>query len=239
MAGLYGLQRLGMEPHRKLEYAKQAGKLNVPVLYVNSVCLDQADACGAARGGAALVDIMSAFITNFQSPVEMQDLEDRFRRGGISNLNMLLHWRQFQPLEWTVDKQAVVGDTVLFMCAKTSVDHIGRLYTQIRKAGQKDSALGRFAAAQQALYKKYAGCIVAFGRVAKEPFQTEAPGWDAPYWRSPWYAEIDHILLLDMPIHISQFRDFITVSRTGAITRLNTEQWAKLRTLIANMSSVL
>ena len=61
---------------------------------------------------------MSAFITNFQSPVEMQDLEDRFRRGGISNLNMLLHWRQFQPLEWTVDKQAVVGDTVLFMCAK-------------------------------------------------------------------------------------------------------------------------
>ena len=56
---------------------------------------------------------MSAFITNFQSPVEMQDLEDRFRRGGISNLNMLLHWRQFQPLEWTVDKQAVVGDTVL------------------------------------------------------------------------------------------------------------------------------
>ncbi len=32
---------------------------------------------------------MSAFITNFQSPVEMQDLEDRFRRGGISNLNML------------------------------------------------------------------------------------------------------------------------------------------------------
>lgn len=96
---------------------------------------------------------MSAFITNFQSPVEMQDLEDRFRRGGISNLNMLLHWRQFQPLEWIVDKQAVVGDTVLFMCAKTSVDHIGRLYTQIRKAGQKDSALGRFAAAQQALYK--------------------------------------------------------------------------------------
>lgn len=80
---------------------------------------------------------MSAFITNFQSPVEMQDLEDRFRRGGISNLNMLLHWRQFQTLEWTVDKQAVVGDTVLFMCAKTSVDHIGRLYTQIRKAGRK------------------------------------------------------------------------------------------------------
>ena len=146
---------------------------------------------------------MSAFITNFQSPVEMQDLEDRFRRGGISNLNMLLHWRQFQPLEWTVDKQAVVGDTVLFMCAKTSVDHIGRLYTQIRKAGQKDSALGRFAAAQQALYKKKICRLhCCLWPRCKGTFQTEAPGWDAPYWRSPWYAEIDHILLLDMPIHI-------------------------------------
>ena len=86
---------------------------------------------------------MSAFITNFQSPVEMQDFEDRFRRGGISNLNMLLHWRQFQPLEWTVDKQAVVGDTVLFMCAKTSVDHIGRLYTQIRNARVGRSILAK------------------------------------------------------------------------------------------------
>ncbi len=119
---------------------------------------------------------MSAFITNFQSPVEMQDLEDRFRRGGISNLNMLLHWRQFQPLEWTVDKQAVVGDTVLFMCAKTSVDHIGRLYTQIRKAGQKDSALGRFAAAQQALYKKYAGCIVALAALQRNLSKPKRPG---------------------------------------------------------------
>lgn len=40
----------------KLEYAKQAGKLSAPVLYVNSVCLDRADAREAARGGAALFE---------------------------------------------------------------------------------------------------------------------------------------------------------------------------------------
>lgn len=40
----------------KYEYAQQAGKLSAPVLYVNSVCLDRADACGAARGGAALFE---------------------------------------------------------------------------------------------------------------------------------------------------------------------------------------
>lgn len=40
----------------KYEYAKQAGKLRAPVLYVNSVCLDRADAREAARGGAALFE---------------------------------------------------------------------------------------------------------------------------------------------------------------------------------------
>lgn len=40
----------------KLEYAEQAGKLSVPVLYVNSVCLERTNAREAARGGAALFE---------------------------------------------------------------------------------------------------------------------------------------------------------------------------------------
>lgn len=176
---------------------------------------------------------MGAFITNFQAPAEMPDLEDRFKRGGVSNIDMLLRRSQFPTLEWTVDKNAVVGDTVLFLCAKTSVDHIGHLCAQMKRAAQDGSALGRFAAEQRALYKEYAGCIVAVGRVADKPFQTEASGWAAPYWRSPWYAKIDRIRLLDTPVPICQFREFIAVSRTGAITRLNADQWGKLRDVIA------
>lgn len=40
----------------KLEYAEQAGKLNAPVLYVNSVCLFPSDEGQLAKGGAALFD---------------------------------------------------------------------------------------------------------------------------------------------------------------------------------------
>lgn len=40
----------------KHEYAKQAGTLNAPVLYVNSVCLDRPAVREAARGGAALLE---------------------------------------------------------------------------------------------------------------------------------------------------------------------------------------
>ena len=40
----------------KFEYAAQDGKINAPVFYVNSVCIDKSDGCEAARGGAALFD---------------------------------------------------------------------------------------------------------------------------------------------------------------------------------------
>ena len=40
----------------KLEYAKQAGKINVPVFYVNSVCMERPDDREAAKGGAALFE---------------------------------------------------------------------------------------------------------------------------------------------------------------------------------------
>ena len=40
----------------KFEYAKQAGKINAPVFYVNSVCMDKPDNREIAKGGAALFD---------------------------------------------------------------------------------------------------------------------------------------------------------------------------------------
>ena len=40
----------------KFEYAEQAGKINAPVLYVNSVCIDKANEHEIAKGGAVLFD---------------------------------------------------------------------------------------------------------------------------------------------------------------------------------------
>jgi len=40
----------------KLEYAEQAGKINAPVFYVNSVCLDDPQNCESAMGGAVLFE---------------------------------------------------------------------------------------------------------------------------------------------------------------------------------------
>lgn len=175
---------------------------------------------------------MAAFITNFQSPVELDDLIDRYERGKITNLDMVLGHKKFAPLEWTVDKDASIGDTVYFMCAKTSADHMGHLCALLRNMGMEGEDLYAFALTQRSAYREYAGSIVAVGRVGEKPFQTEVSGWGSPYWRSPWYAKIEDMELLNTPVNIAQFRDFIKVSRTGAITRLNMEQHQKLQELI-------
>lgn len=142
---------------------------------------------------------------------------------------MLLAYKKYTPLEWTVDKNAVIGDTVFFMCAKTSKDHMGHVCVQAKE--ESDEIL-RFAEKEKTLYKKYAGQIITMGKVATKPFQTEDSGWSAHYWKSPWYAEINEIILLDTPVDISQFREFINVSRTGAITTLNDEQYKQLLLLV-------
>lgn len=175
---------------------------------------------------------MAAFITNFQSPVELVDLVDRYERGKITNLDMILEHEKYAPLEWTCDKDAKIGDTVYFMCAKTSVNHMGHICSVLRAADKENTDLYAFALAQRAAYREYAGKIVAVGQVADEPFQTEVSGWDAPYWRSPWYARIENIKLFAEPVDISAFRDFIKVSRTGAITKLTPEQWQQLAQIV-------
>ena len=170
-----------------------------------------------------------AFITNFQSPVELDDLIDRYMTDGLTNIDHLFYDAE-DEMEWTVDKEAKVGDTVFFMCAKTSVNHMGHVRTQARETGEQD--IIDYAEKEYELYKKYAGHIVAVGRIGKEPFQSDDSGYAFHYWRSPWYAEIHDLVMLDNPVHIGEFRDFITVSRTGAITRLDDEQADRLMNLI-------
>jgi hypothetical protein len=64
-----------------------------------------------------------------------------------------------------------------------------------------------------------------------EPFASDA-GWAHAHWKSPWYATIADFRFLASPVDISEFRDFVKVSRTGAITRLSGDQAAALAELV-------
>lgn len=132
--------------------------------------------------------------------------------------------------EWTSDKDAQIGDTVFFMCAKTSVNHMGHVRKQASETG--DQKFIKFAEDQYSKYREYAGKIVAVGTVADYPFQSDDSGYREAHWRSPWYAIINNLILLNNPVSIDSFRDFIKVSRTGAITKLTSEQEKQLLDII-------
>lgn len=170
---------------------------------------------------------MSAMIINFQSPVAVEDLIDRYIRDKMTNIDHIFNFENTLR-EWTVDKNSQVGDVVFFMCAKTSKDHMGHVCAEAKRAECAEEIIA-FAESERELYKKYAGHIVAMGVVESEPFQDDDAGYAFPYWRSPWYAKIGDFHLLDTPIHISEYRDYITVSRTGSITRLTKEQEETLK----------
>ena len=134
---------------------------------------------------------MEAFITNFQSPVELEDLIDRYETDQMTNIDHF--FSEATTLDWTVKKDAEQ---------------------------------------ERQLYKKYAGMIVGLGIIQELPYQTFDSGYQYSYWKSPWYAKISNITRLKNPLPINEFRDFIYISRTGAITNLTRDQYRQLFKLL-------
>lgn len=161
-----------------------------------------------------------AFITNFQAPKDISDLEYfLLDNNGYTYIDYFDG--TFDRLEWSVDPKAQEGDTVYFMCAKTSVDHMKRVVKAAQQSN--DNGLLQFAKLELEKYQHFAGCIIATGIVDEEPYQT------GPNTAT---AEVRDVVVLEKPIHIDGFRSFIKVSRTGAITKLTYSQTQRLEELI-------
>ena len=66
------------------------------------------------------------------------------------------------------------------------------------------------------------------GKVCDEIIVDDVVTRDGLHWRSKYYAPINAISLIKPPINITEFRSFITVSRTGAVAKLNSGQNERL-----------
>ena len=176
---------------------------------------------------------MSFFITNFQSPLDLDELQEFQKSGYGSNLSSLLEDSEYGT-EWSVPSDAAPFDVVFFMCAATSTDsrHMAGVRKQAKLSG--DQALIDLAEAQYTLHKTYAGKILAVGLVEAEPEAVESGDGNS---RPHWFSRIYPVILLENPIDISEFRDFIMVSRTGAITKLDDIQYDALIHVIVNRNS--
>lgn len=177
--------------------------------------------------------ISESFITNISFPKTLEEVMYFMNVRGKFDVQEIL---EADYVEWTAPKEAFIGETVYFMHSKTSIDTICRLKRELisceDELDPRDVALLRTALAKgEELYHEIGGSIFAEGKVCGEIIIDNIATRDNLHWRSKYYAPIDSIVQIKPPINIAEFRDFITVSRTGAITKLTADQNEKLRIL--------
>lgn len=174
---------------------------------------------------------VQAFINNISFPNTLDELEyfaDKFNVEEILTVD---------ETEWTAPKWVVPGDIVFFFHAKTAISRITKLETELRH--EKDSfpeeehewlwnALQR----ARGLYKNYGGKIFAVGRISGRSIYDLQEGDEIFHWSSRFYAPIDRLYVLEHPLDISEFSDFIFLSRQSAITPVIGSDFKRLKKII-------
>lgn len=135
--------------------------------------------------------------------------------------------------EWTMPKWAVPNDIVFFFHAKTAIATIRRLEIQLNREepDDKDTLLIWLRKARD-IYRKFGGKIFAVGKVLKRPFFDDFAETENLHWSSKIYAAIGDICVLDNPINLEEFSDFIFLSRQSAITAVLGGDFERLKKLI-------
>lgn len=172
-----------------------------------------------------------AFVTNMTFPKTLDEVMSCARRKSF-DIELL----QDDEVWWTLPKYARVNDVVFFMHAVSAYQTIKDLEKQLK--GFKDISEKKLRLLQESLdrgkelYKRYGGKIFAIGFVVEDPQEDDSLDPDEKHWRSNTYAGISDIWHLSLPVDISEFRDFLSISRFGSVTKVGPEQFEKLRDLI-------
>ena len=176
---------------------------------------------------------VQAFITNISFPKKMDEFIDFLEDNFHFDVDDVLTEKYVQ---WTAPNWCKVNDIVFFMHAKTAIATIRRLKTKYL------SHKNNYTNQQQILiesgiehamdnYRKYGGKIYAVGRVVGETIY-DADANKGKHWSRRIYAPISDIIILENPIDVVEFNDFIFVTRQSAITGVFGEEFEKLKELI-------
>lgn len=187
---------------------------------------------------------VQAFINNINFPTSLDGLYFFATEHGCFNVEDIL-WDKI--VTWTAPSWAKIGDVVFFMHAKTARSIITRLRTELHSLQdsiptEQYELLIDWINRGLDLHAQYGGKIFAIGRVCGAP--EYIAGNDERYenasfyhWSSKIYADIE-IDVLDKPIDISEFNDFINVSRHGAITGVFGKEYLQLRKIIRSKNEI-
>lgn len=161
------------------------------------------------------------YILNFNNSKDLHEIKYMFEKYKGTNIDDLLQSFKTGRTVWSVPQKAQLGDIVVFMCAKTARNNLGLATSHI--PSNYSEAFRLFVEQQKALYKKYSGNLLGIGTV------TSAPEHDQVSNR--WFSDIGQLRQFKNPIHIDDFRSFISISKTNSVTKLNESQWKRLQWL--------
>ena len=178
---------------------------------------------------------VQAFVANIAFPKSLEEVMGYADRGNYNVEDILME----DNTNWTVPNWAKLGDVVFFMHSKTAIQTIRKLCTALKNTDEYDEEdkeyLQEWLDRGRELYNDYGGKIYAVGRVCGSPkgkYEHEDDDLSVIHWKTRIYADIDKIWLLDHPVDISEFNDFIFISRHGSITAVFGEEYEKLKSLI-------
>lgn len=174
------------------------------------------------------------FITNIAFPKTLDEVFFYANEIGRFDVEEIL---TESSTEWTVPKDSCPGELAFFMHSKTSIDTIRRLRKELQSIQQeiepvRYEIIAKALDSGESLYERIGGCIFAKGIVSGNVVVDKSARNSKLHWSSIYYAPISNIEVFNNPVHISQFRGFIFISRTGAITKLDDQQASKLLSLL-------
>lgn len=179
---------------------------------------------------------VQSVINNISFPKTVESLEYFINEVGHFNVEDIL---LFSTVEWTMPKWALKNDIVFFFHAKTTIQTIRRLESEIRKnSGKNNNTLLQGLQHARSLYDKYGGKIFAIGRVLGRPFYDSGEWQERVHWGRKIYAEIGDIHILQTPVKIDEFSQFITISRQSAITSVVGADFEKLKEVIGKSNKI-
>ncbi|MBQ2661195.1 MAG: hypothetical protein IJF80_00905 [Clostridia bacterium] len=189
-------------------------------------------------------NIVQSFINNISFPKTLDELYWFAEEHGCYPVEDIL---QEAETVWTSPRWAKIGDIVFFMHSKTAKSTITKLRTQLYNerdniSKEKFKTLIDWINRGLGLYKLYGGKIFAIGEVIGAPqyisdFDEDYEETTFYHWGSRIYAEIE-VSLLDTPIDISEYNDFILVSRQSGITPVFGKEFIQLKELICSKNDV-
>ena len=193
-----------------------------------------------ARKASEATHFVQSFIANCSFANTLEEFEQDIGYWGYFNYECVFHEEEFM---WTSPRWAKLGDVVFFYHTKKAINNIARLQKNLKAlqgkiSEEKYNYLDKELNRARENYGKYGGKIFAIGQVCEnfeetaddDPFGIEKNELD--HWGSKNYVCMSNICILDNPVSMEEFSDFIVLSPGGSYTMVLGEQFEKLRDLI-------